>query len=121
MAFDRLSLLAAGKGNSKRLREGFEEARALADLYPDWQEAQRVAALLAARSAYYPEAVTYYRRSGEPGEDRPVELFYLSVALFETNEVEAAAETLRRALPGLERNREVKRYVRRILPGEAQG
>jgi len=119
-AFDRLARLAAGKGSSKKLRKGFEEARALADTHPDWPEVQRVAGLLAARSASYPEAVTYYRKSGEPAEDQPVELFYLSVALFETDQLEAAAATLRRALPGLDQNREVRRYIRQILTPETQ-
>jgi tetratricopeptide (TPR) repeat protein len=117
---DRLSRLAASKGSPKKLRRGFEEIGPIADLYPDWAEAQRAAGLLAARSESYAEAVAYFRRSGTPAEDQPVELFYLSVALFETDEPEEAAETLRRALPELQQNREVRRYVRRILPSEAQ-
>lgn len=118
-SIDRLSRLAAGKGGTKKLRSGFEEARVIADLYPAWAEAQRAAGLLAARSESYPEAVVYFRRSEPHAEDEPVELFYLSVALFETDEVEEAAQALRRALPGLRQNREVKRYVRLILPSEA--
>lgn len=120
-SFDRLDRLASGKASGQQLRRGFEEAAALAALYPDWTDMQSVAAVLASRSGSFAEAVHYYELAGEQAEDGPLQLFYLSVALFETDQPEAAATVLRRALPALEQNREVRRYVRRILSEESAG
>jgi hypothetical protein len=119
---EELAELAADtKAGAKKLRHGFEEARALAELHPDWSELRPIAALLASRSGHYAEAIDFYSRSGDPGDDQPLQLFYLAVALFETDDPQAAADTLRRALPGLERDREVNRYIKRILPDDAPG
>ncbi len=120
-AFERLDRLASDKANDKQLRWAFEEASALADRYPDWVEMQRVAAVLASRRGSFAESLDYYERAGEQAGNGPVQLFYLSVALFETNQPEAAASVLRQALPALEQNREVRKYVRRILPEESTG
>lgn len=118
---NRLDGLATSKASNRELRIGFEEARALADRYPGWSEMQRVAGVLAARSGSFADAVDYYGRAGDTPEDGPLELFYLSVALFETDQPDAAATVLRRALPSLEQSREVRKYVRRILNDESAG
>lgn len=118
---DQLEQLASTTSSNRELRQGLDQASALADRYPDWAEMQRVAAVLASRSGRFADAMVYYERAGEQADDGPLQLFYRSVALFETDQPEAAAMVLRRALPGLEQNREVRRYVRLILSREDAG
>lgn len=120
-ALDGLDRLASGKASDKKLRAGFERASELADRYPERSDMQRVAAALAARSGSFADAVRYYDRVGELIQEQPLQLFYLSVALFETDQLDAAATTLRRALPALKQNREVRRYMKRILSEESAG
>ncbi len=119
--FYRLDSLTRADASTRSLREGFSMAETLADRHPDWAELQRVAGLLASRSGSYAEAVRFYDRAGDAGEQRPEDLFYQSIALYETDRTEQAATLLRRALPALQPNPEVQRYVRRILRQEEAG
>ncbi len=120
-AFERLDALASGPAGNRLLRAGYREASALADSHPEWREMQRLAAVLASRSGAFADAVRYDELAGSGAERTPRDLFYLAVALFETDRSEAAAAVLRQALPALESNREVRKYVKRILPEESAG
>lgn len=100
---------------SGELAEPLAEASALADAHPQAREAQFLAGEIAYRASRWSEAVAYFRRGGDPGEERPVLLFYLAVALYESGERESAAATLERALPKLEKTPLVEGYREKIL------
>lgn len=76
---------------------------------------QFLAGEIAYRASRWRDAVAYFRRGGDPGDERPVLLFYLSVALFESGEREAAAAALSRCLPKLEKTPLVESYREKIL------
>lgn len=120
-SYGRLDRVAMGSASEKKLRSGFEQASRLADRYPDWVEMQRLTAVLASRSGAFADAVRYYDRAGEQSDEQPLELFYLSVALFETDQVDEAATVLRRVLPTLRHNSEVRKYMKLILREESAG
>ena len=82
---------------------------------PESAEAQYLAAEVAYRGADWEEAVTFFRRAGEPPTDRPLLQFYYAVSLFESGDVDSAADVLKEALPSLARTPFVESYARRIL------
>lgn len=93
-------------------------ARQLANSFPDWPEAQYLAAESAYRLAFWRESLAFFQRGGDPGDDQPRLLFFLAVSLYESGDREAAASALKRALPVLERDPFVDSYVQRILEAE---
>lgn len=101
--------------DSPDLKEAMRLARQVADAHPDSREAQYLAGEAAYRNARWPDAATYFRRGGLPGDDHPELLFYMAVALYEVGDQPAAATALRRSLPNLQRTPYVQGYVKRIL------
>jgi len=105
----------AGKG---KVGDALQRAQHLADAQADLAEAQFVAAELAYRMRRFPEAVAYFRRGGDPGDARPLLLFYEAVSLYEAGEPASAAVVLKRSLPNIKRSSYVEGYVMKILgPG----
>lgn len=107
----RLLAQADGKG----LRQALQLAGEVAGAHPEDRAAQHLAAEAAYRNARWEEAATFFRRGGDPGDEKPELLFYMAVTLFEKGDPQAAAAALRRALPNLERTPYVDSYARRIL------
>jgi len=99
-----------------KIGDALRRARLLADSQKDLAEAQFVAAELAYRTLRFPEAVEYFRRGGDPGDARPLLLFYEAVSLYEAGEKESAAAVLKRALPNIRRTSYVEGYIQKILP-----
>ena len=99
----------------EELGEALAVARQLADRYPQLQEAQHLVAEISYRLSRWQEAVTYFRRGGEPRTSHPDRLFYLSVALYETGDQTAARRVLERCLPSLEMTAFVRSYSEKIL------
>ncbi len=93
-------------------------AREIADGNPEAREAQHLTAEIAYRASRWEEAARYFRRGGDPGDDRPTLLFFMAVSFFESGDREAAAVLLRRALPRLQRTAYVSTYAERILGEE---
>lgn len=112
---DRARELMAEARNRSDLAEPFRLAQEVAESRPASSEAQHLTAVIAYRGARWADAVRYFRRGGDPGEDQPEMLFYLAVALYESGEGEAAAEVLRRSLPHLEPTPFVQSYRSKIL------
>lgn len=112
---ERARQLAAGIQHAGQLAEPLRLAIEVAEANPASAEAQHLAGLLAYRASRWQEAVTYFRRGGDPGDDRPVLLFYLAVSSYETGDRAAAAAALERALPRLEKTPLVESYRRKIL------
>jgi hypothetical protein len=106
-------LLAQTDG--KALRQALQLAGEVADAHPEDRAAQHLAAEAAYRNARWEEAAAFFRRGGDPGDQKPELLFYMAVTLFEKGDPQAAAAALRRALPNLERTPYVDSYARRIL------
>ncbi|HVT58060.1 MAG TPA: hypothetical protein VHR45_06650 [Thermoanaerobaculia bacterium] len=102
------------------LREALRLAREVADAHPDAKEAQYLAGEAAYRNARWKDAAGYFRRAGEPGNDRPDLLFYFAVSLYEMGDQPAAAALLRRSLPNLKGNAYIDSYAKRILGASGQ-
>ena len=103
-----------------KIGDALARARRLADAQADLTEAQFVAAELAYRTLRWPEAVAYFRRGGDPGDARPLLLFYEAVSLYETGDADGAAAVLKRSLPKVRHTSYVESYVQKILgPGAA--
>jgi hypothetical protein len=107
--------LLDGAADAAGLRQALKLAREVADAHPTDREAQHLAAEAAYRNARWEEAVAFFQKGGDPGDARPVLLFYLAVALFEQGDAQRAATTLRRALPKLDSTPYVQAYTRKIL------
>jgi hypothetical protein len=99
----------------KELRQAFDLAREVADAHPEFREAQHLAGEGAYRISRWSDATVYFRRGGDPGEDKPERLFYLAVCLYESGNAVGAAAALRRALPNLQRTPYVDSYAKKIL------
>ena len=112
---DRARRLLAAAVRRSDLDQPLALARRIADAYPGSREAQHLAAVIAYRASRWQEAVHYFRRGGDPGEDNAESLFYYAVSLYESGDREAAADALRRSLPHLEATPFVERYRDRIL------
>ncbi|MGH9465059.1 MAG: hypothetical protein ACRD0X_05395, partial [Thermoanaerobaculia bacterium] len=93
-----------------------DELGRLADAYPDWFDAQRLAGEAAYRASRWNEAVRLLERADLESGAPPPLLFYYAVALYESGLPAEAAAALERALPGLERTPLVEAYSQRILP-----
>lgn len=94
-------------------------AEELANAHPDQPELQFLAAEIAYRSSRWQDAVGFFERGGDPGEARPVMLFYWAVSLFENGNRPGAEAVLQRALPKLNRTPLVEAYRAKILPAAA--
>jgi tetratricopeptide (TPR) repeat protein len=116
-AMERVRRLLAANSPTKDLKEALRLAREVADAHPDAKEAQYLAGETAYRNSRWMDAVAFFRRAGEPGDDRPELLFYLAVALFEAGDPPAATAALKRSLPKLQKTPYVDSYVRRITGG----
>jgi len=112
---DRARRLLAAAVRRSDLDQPLTLARRVADANPNSREAQHLAAVIAYRASRWQEAVDYFRRGGDPGEDNAESLFYYAVSLYESGDREAAADALRRSLPHLEATPFVERYRDRIL------
>lgn len=99
----------------KELRQAFDLARRVAEAHSGSVEAQHLAAEAAYRISRWQDAARYFRRGGEPAEDKPELQFYMAVALFESGDAQGAAAILRRSLPNLQRTPYVDAYARKIL------
>lgn len=97
------------------LTEALQLAGRVADLTPDDVEAQLLAGEVAYRASRWEDAVHYFERAGALDAARPEILFFLAVALYETDRQERARTTLEKALPNLARTAFVNRYVDKIL------
>jgi Flp pilus assembly protein TadD len=101
--------------NAGDLKEALRLAHNVAEAHPDAREAQYLAGEAAYRNARWAEAATYFRRAGQPGDDRPELLFYMAVSLYEVGDQAGAAAALKRSLPNLQKTPYVQSYVKRIL------
>lgn len=96
-------------------------AEEIATRHPELAEAQFFAAEVAYRLRRWDLVREYADRGGTIPADRPALLFYLAVAQFETGDAAAAADTLRRCLPNLQRTDFVTRYSAKILGEDPTG
>jgi hypothetical protein len=110
----RKTLGAASAGN-RELKAAFQAAREVADAHPDSAEAQHLAAEAAYRLSRWGDAATYFRRGGDPGEDKPELLFYMAVSFFESGDPAGGAAAIRRSLPNLRKTEYVQAYEKKIL------
>ncbi|HEV2853255.1 MAG TPA: hypothetical protein VHC97_10670 [Thermoanaerobaculia bacterium] len=106
--------ILAGQRTARELKEAFQLAREVADAHPDLKEAQLLAAEGAYRISRWSDALTYFRRGGDPGENEPERLFYMAVSLYESGDAAGAAAALKRALPNLKRTAYVDSYIHKI-------
>lgn len=106
---------ALEEGSSRDLKRALQLARDAAEARPGDAEVQLLAAEVAYRNARWSEAVQFFRRGGDPGDERPELLFYLAVSYFESGDRGAAATVLRRSLPNLKPSPFVDDYKRKIL------
>lgn len=105
----------AQTSKAKELNQALKLAREVADVHPESVEAQRLAGEASYRLSRWPDVVTYFKRGGGLPDTEPELLFYLAVALYESGDRQAAADTLRRSLPNLQRSAYVDAYARKIL------
>lgn len=110
----RKTLGAASAGN-RELKTAFQAAKEVAEAHPDSAEAQHLAAEAAYRLSRWGDAATYFRRGGDPGEDKPELLFYMAVSFFESGDPAGAAAAIRRSLPNLRKTEYVQAYEKKIL------
>ncbi len=97
------------------LENELESFRRVAERHPDDVAYQRLAGELAYRSSQWPLAAEYLGRAVSGGVSEPDVLFYLSISLYESGDVDSAGTYLRRALPGLQSSPFVEDYAERIL------
>ncbi|MEW6337374.1 MAG: hypothetical protein AB1625_08220 [Acidobacteriota bacterium] len=107
------SLADAGK-----LDEAFAVAQQVADANPSSKAAQHAAAEIAYRGSRWVEAVAFFDRGGDPGEDQPLRLFYLAVSRYESGDAAGAATALERCLGKIKRSDYVEGYVAKIRGAE---
>lgn len=112
---DRARRLLQQAKTAGDLTEALDLARGVADANGESTEAQYLAAQIAYRSSKWTEAVTYFKRGGDPGDGQPVLLFYLAVSEYEAGDRDAAAAALKRCLPRLDHTPFVDAYVQKIL------
>jgi hypothetical protein len=110
----RKTLDSPNPGN-RELKQAFQLAKEVADAHSTVSEAQHLAAEAAYRLSRWGDATAYFRRGGDPGEDKPELLFYMAVSLFESGDTAAAAEAIRRSLPNLRKTEYVHSYEKKIL------
>ncbi len=117
-ALPKVRELLGPEAPSRDLKRARDMAKKLADAHPDWREAQLTMAEAAYRNSRWAEAASYFRRSGDPGDDRPELLFYFAVSLFESGDRSGAASILKRSLPNLQPSPFVDEYTKKILREE---
>jgi tetratricopeptide (TPR) repeat protein len=105
--------------NAGNLDAALAIARKIADAHPDLAEPQFVTAEIAYRTSRWKEAVAYFRRGGDPGDGRPLLLFYDAVALYESGDRAGAAVPLKRCLPNIRHTPFVEEYTKKILGNAA--
>lgn len=103
-----------------KLVDAWVIARGLAERHPGSAETQWLAAEMAYRNARWKDAVTYFERGGDPGDNQPLRLFYLAVTRYESGDRAGAASVLRRCLSGIAMTDYVKSYREKILGPAAQ-
>jgi tetratricopeptide (TPR) repeat protein len=96
----------------------YDDAAALAERFPNDRRVQHTAAEIAYRASRFGEAVRHFRQGGDPGEEQPLLLFYLAVALWETGARDEAARTMRRCEGRLRPTPFVESYRAKILGRE---
>jgi len=74
----------------------YDLAASLAARYPNHQRVQHTAAEIAYRASRWSDAVSHFRRGGDPGEAQPLLLFYYAVSLWESGARSEAAAVMRR-------------------------
>jgi len=105
----------ASEQTARELKSIFDATKEVADAHPDSRDAQHLVGQAAYRLSRWSEAVTYFKRGGDPGDEQSELLFYVAVSLFESGETTGAAATLKRALPNLRRTPYVDKYAKKIL------
>jgi predicted Zn-dependent protease len=105
--------------NAGNLDAALAIARKIADAHPDLAEPQFVTAEIAYRTSRWKEAAAYFRRGGDPGDGRPLLLFYDAVALYESGDRAGAAVPLKRCLPNIRHTPFVEEYTKKILGNAA--
>ena len=108
-------LLSEQKPDKNELEEAFKISRQVSDAHTDLKEAHHIAGEAAYRLRRWSDALQYFRRGGDPGDDQPERLFYLAVTLYESGDAAGAATAMRRALPNLQRTSYVDSYSQKIL------
>lgn len=117
-SFTRARGLLGPESPNRDLKRARDLAKPLADAHPDWRDAQLLMAESAYRNSRWAEAASYFRRAGDPGDDRPELLFYFAVSLFESGDRNGAASILKRSLPNLAPSPFIDEYTRKILREE---
>ncbi|HEX6899492.1 MAG TPA: hypothetical protein VF789_07265 [Thermoanaerobaculia bacterium] len=113
-------ILSEQKPEKNELEEAFRISRQVSDAHADLKEAHHIAGEAAYRLRRWSDALQYFRRGGDPGDDQPERLFYLAVTLYESGDAAGAAAAMKRALPNLQRTSYVDTYTQKILgPGGA--
>lgn len=96
------------------MRQVVAAARLLSERHPGAPEPLLLAGEAAYRLSDWRQAADLLA-AGNPPDERPELLFYLSVSLYELGDLEGSARVLRRALPRLGRTEIVQRYIGLIL------
>lgn len=117
-SFSRARALLGPEAPNRDLKRARDLAKPLADAHPEWRDAQLLMAESAYRNSRWAEAASYFRRAGDPGDDRPELLFYFAVSLFESGDKNGAAAILKRSLPNLTPSPFIDEYTRKILREE---
>lgn len=112
---ERARKLLGPESPARDLRQALQLSREVADARPGSRAAQHLAAEAAYRLSRWEDAVAYFRRGGDPGEDQPELLFYLAVSLYQAGDAAGAAAALKRSLPNLRRTEYVQEYEQKIL------
>jgi tetratricopeptide (TPR) repeat protein len=100
---------------ARELKTIFDGTKEIADAHPDSRDAQHLVGQAAYRLSRWSEAVSYFKRGGDPGDEQSELLFYVAVSLFESGDTSGAAAALKRALPNLRRTPYVDKYAKKIL------
>ncbi len=100
---------------TNKLEDACTAARRVADAHPESPEAQQLAGEMAYRTSRWPDAVLYFRRSGDSIGGNSLLVFYFAVALYETGDRADATAALKRSLPHIQRTEYVELYVTKIL------
>jgi len=102
------------------IEEAYDIADGLATRYPNHQRVQHTAAEIAYRASRWSDAVSHFRRGGDPGEAQPLLLFYYAVSLWESGARSEAAAVMRRCDGKVRPTPFVQAYRDKIL-GAATG
>jgi tetratricopeptide (TPR) repeat protein len=111
------SALARARSNEEVLT-AYAIAAELAARHDSHRRVQHLAAEIAYRASRWSDAVRHFRAGGDPGEEQPLLLFYLAVALWENGQRGEAAAVMRRCDGKLRATPFVESYRRKILEGE---